>query len=174
MPGTSTSVESHDPNARTGDIAYCYGQSSLGDFLAAVDDKGLCAILLGDDQVKLLDELRAAFPGRKVALCDRPGCCNFVGNSVAYLIDVPGASAVLPISIRGGDFKQMVHAALKHIRPGTTVTPEELAVMIGAAASSASHVRAYAAADLLAVAALFHRLQEQDGTSPAYRWGEER
>jgi AraC family transcriptional regulator, regulatory protein of adaptative response / methylated-DNA-[protein]-cysteine methyltransferase len=46
--------------------------------------------------------------------------------------------------------------------------------MIGGAPGSAPFVRAYASADHLAVVVPFHRLQELDGTSPAYRWGEER
>jgi len=46
--------------------------------------------------------------------------------------------------------------------------------MIGGAAESAQHVRAYGSKDLLAVAVPFHRLQEPDGSSPAYRWGEQR
>jgi len=80
----------------------------------------------------------------------------------------------LPISMRGGEFEQMVGAALRHTRPGTTITPEEVATMIGASSASVPHVRTCAAADILAVVVPFHRLQEQDGTSPAYRWGEER
>jgi AraC family transcriptional regulator, regulatory protein of adaptative response / methylated-DNA-[protein]-cysteine methyltransferase len=68
----------------------------------------------------------------------------------------------------------MVYAALRQTQPDATVTPAEIAVMIGGAVGSAQYVRAYAAKDLLAVAVPFHRLQELDGTSPTYRWGEER
>src|SRR5258708_10776865 len=100
------------------DIAYGYGSSSLGDFLAAIDDKGLRAVLLGADRVNLLQDLRTAFPNRKLAPCDSPSCCNFVVNAVACLIERPAASTGFPTSIRGGDFKQMVHAALRQTRPG--------------------------------------------------------
>jgi hypothetical protein len=34
-------------------ISYGYGHSSLGGFLTALDDKGVCAILLGDDRAQL-------------------------------------------------------------------------------------------------------------------------
>jgi AraC family transcriptional regulator of adaptative response/methylated-DNA-[protein]-cysteine methyltransferase len=81
---------------------------------------------------------------------------------------------VFATSIRAGDFEQMLYAALRQTKPGTTVTPAEIAVMIGGAPGSAPFVRAYASADHLAVVVPFHRLQELDGTSPAYRWGEER
>jgi AraC family transcriptional regulator of adaptative response/methylated-DNA-[protein]-cysteine methyltransferase len=174
MAETSVLTAPQNSNDGVHDIAYGYGQSSIGNFLVAIDDKGLCAVLLGDDDTSLLQDLRTAFPNRKLTPCDHPGCCDFVVNAVACLIKRPAASAAFPTAICGGDFGQMVHAALRHTRPGTTITPEELAVMIGAAADSATYVRACAAADLLAVVMPFHRLQEQDGTSPSYRWGEER
>ena len=68
----------------------------------------------------------------------------------------------------------MLYAALRQTKPSTTVTPAEVAVMIGGAAEPAPYVRTYVSKDFLAVAVPFHRLQELDGTSPAYRWGEER
>jgi O6-methylguanine-DNA--protein-cysteine methyltransferase len=83
-------------------------------------------------------------------------------------------SRTFSTSIRGGDFEQMVYAALKQTKPGATVTPVEVAVMIGGAVGAGQYVRAHAAKDLLAVAVPFHRLQELDGTSPTYRSGEER
>jgi AraC family transcriptional regulator of adaptative response/methylated-DNA-[protein]-cysteine methyltransferase len=155
-------------------IAYGFGQSSLGDFLAAIDDKGLCAVLIGDRRSDLLRDLQTAFPNRRLAPCDCHPCFDFLVNAVAGLIERPAASVAFPTSIQGGDFEQMVHAALRRTEPGTTITPEALATMIGASVESASNVRACAAADRLAVAEPFHRLQEQDGTSPSYRWGEER
>jgi AraC family transcriptional regulator of adaptative response/methylated-DNA-[protein]-cysteine methyltransferase len=151
-------------------FTYGYGQSSLGGFLTAIDEKGVCAILLGDDRTELLRDLRAAFPDRK--LDSAP--CDSIVSAVASLIEQPAASRTFPTSIRGGDFEQMVYAALRQTKPGATVTPVEVEVMIGGAVGAGQYVRAYAAKDLLAVAVPFHRLQELDGTSPTYRWGEER
>jgi AraC family transcriptional regulator, regulatory protein of adaptative response / methylated-DNA-[protein]-cysteine methyltransferase len=175
-PMTESSVRSNPHRSSDGvhDITYCYGQSSLGDFLAAVDDTGLCAVLFDGDHANLLHELRSAFPNKKLVACDSATCCAFIVNAVARLMDQPATSGALPTSISGGDFRQMVYAALRHTRPGTTITPEAVALMIGASIESAPHVRACAATDVLAVAVPFHRLQEHDGTNPAYRWGEER
>jgi AraC family transcriptional regulator, regulatory protein of adaptative response / methylated-DNA-[protein]-cysteine methyltransferase len=158
----------------TNDITYGYGQSSLGGFLTATDDEGICAILLGDDQTDLLRNLQAAFPDGKLKACDRSGPCNAVADAVASLIEQPAAPLAYPTSIRGGDFEQMLYAALRQTKPGTTVTPAEVAVMIGGTGESAPCVRSYASKDFLAVTVPFHRLQELDGTSPAYRWGEKR
>src|ERR1700676_1836990 len=140
-------------------LTYGYGQSSLGGFLTAIDEKGVRAILLGDDRTELLRDLQGAFPDRK--LDSAP--CDSIVSAVASLIEQPATSRTFPTSIRGGDFEQMVYAALRQTKPGATETPAEVAIMIGGAVGSAQYVRAYAAKDLLAVAVPFHRLQEPDG-----------
>src|SRR5262245_19426068 len=107
MTETGVLTAPQDSNDGVHDIFYGYGQSSIGHFLAAVDDSGLCAVLLGDDHTSLLQDLRTAFPNRKLSPCDRPSCCDFVVNAVACLVEQPAASIAFPTSIRGGDFKQM-------------------------------------------------------------------
>lgn len=154
-------------------VVYAHGQSSLGDFLAAVDSQGLCAVLFGDDRAALLENLRQAFPARTHApAC--PAFAGFVVSIVNRLVEQPSAVMSVPLSIRDGDFGHMVCAALSLTKPGSTRTPAEVAAMIGASPAADDNVRRYAANNVLAVAVPFHRLQEQDGTSPAYRWGEER
>ena len=158
-----TEISTPNPqSSSTPGISYGYGQSSLGGFLAATDDKGVCAILLGDDRAQLLRDLHAAFPESKVEPCDRSGSCDSVADAVASMIEQPTTSLAYPTSIRGGDFEQMLYAALRQTKPGTTVTPAEVAVMIGGVAESAAHVRTYASSDRLAVVVPFHRLQELD------------
>jgi AraC family transcriptional regulator of adaptative response/methylated-DNA-[protein]-cysteine methyltransferase len=130
--------------------------------------------LLGDDRAQSLRDLQAAFPDSKLESGDRSGSCDPVADAVALMIEQPVTPLAYQISIRGGDFEQMLCAALRQTTPGTTVTPTEIAVMIGGAAESAPHIRAYASNDCLAVVVPFHRLQELDGTSPVYRWGEDR
>jgi AraC family transcriptional regulator of adaptative response/methylated-DNA-[protein]-cysteine methyltransferase len=170
---TEISILTPQSNA-THDITYNYGRSSLGGFLTAIDDKGVCAILLGDDRVQLLRDLQAAFPDNKLEPDGHSGPSQSVADAVASLIEQPAEPFAYPTSVRGGDFEQMLYAALRQTEPGTTVTPAEIAAVIGGTAGSARYVRAYASKDHLAVAVPFHRLQESDGTSPAYRWGEER
>jgi AraC family transcriptional regulator of adaptative response/methylated-DNA-[protein]-cysteine methyltransferase len=155
-------------------ITYSYGGSSLGNFLAAIDDEGVCAVLFGNGRDELRRELQAKFPDRQLELSAHMGFGDTIVDAVASLIEQPASSPVFATSIRAGDFEQMLYAALRQTKPGTTVTPAQIAVMIGGAPESASFVRAYASRDHLAVVVPFHRLQELDGTSPAYRWGEER
>lgn len=155
------------------DIIYAYGESSLGNFIAAIDKNGLCAILFGDNKSDLLAELQDSFPARGFTqACPTYG--GFLTRAVARLIERPSMSPVFPTSIDDGDFGQMVRAALHTTRVGETVTPEQITEMIGASSLAADNVRKCAEKDLLAVAVPFHRMQEQDGSSPAYRWGEDR
>jgi len=97
----------------THDITYICGQSSLGGFLTAVDGEGVCAILLGDDCAQLLRELQAAFPGDRIGSDDGSGPCHSVAVAVASLIEQPAEPFVYPTSVRGGDFEQMLYAALR-------------------------------------------------------------
>lgn len=155
-------------------IVCAIGNSTLGRFLAAIDGNNLCAVLFGDDDAKLLADLRAAFPDRRI----QPGALGYIGNFVIYMmqcaIDRPALATRLEVSVKGGDFEQMTAAGLRSTKAGITITPTELALLIGASAESAKSIRALAASDILAVVTPFHRLQESDGTSPFYKWGEER
>jgi AraC family transcriptional regulator of adaptative response/methylated-DNA-[protein]-cysteine methyltransferase len=166
-------VSTVPPNSENRDIIYTYGHSALGDFIAAVDKKGLCAILFGDNQADLLAELQDAVPTRKLTLA----CPTFGGllaAAVARLIEHPSMSPVFPTSIDDWDLGQMVRAALSLTKVDGTVTPEAITEMIGASPQAVGKVRKRAERDLLAGAIPFHRMQEQDGSSPAYRSGEER
>ncbi|HEY6924708.1 MAG TPA: hypothetical protein VI653_14640, partial [Steroidobacteraceae bacterium] len=44
------------------EIHFAVGQCSLGSVLIARTDKGVCAILLGDDPQALVSDLRSRFP----------------------------------------------------------------------------------------------------------------
>lgn len=109
-------------------------KSSLGGFPAAIDDEGVCAILPGDDRAKLLLDLNDAFPDRSPEPGDGSGPSNSVTDAVASLIEQP-ATPLAYATIHAGDFAQTVYVALKQTKPGTTVTPAEVAVMIAGVAS---------------------------------------
>lgn len=52
----------------------------------------------------------------------------------------------------------MTVAELRSTKPGTTIIPYELTILIGAPVEAAESIRAQAAADILAVVTPFHRL----------------
>ena len=152
-------------------IRFAVGQCSLGAILTAQSDKGVCAILLGDDPDALLRDLQDRFPTARL-----------IGGDAAYeqqmakvvgLIEAPALGLDLPLDVRGTAFQQRVWRALQAIPAGETASYRDIACQIGAPKA----VRAVAqacAANSLAVAIPCHRVVRQDGALSGYRWGVER
>lgn len=152
-------------------IRFAVGQCSLGAVLVAASDKGVCAILFGDDPDALLRDLQDRFP--KADLIGADAAFEATVARVVGFIDAPGRGLDLPLDIRGTAFQQKVWTALRAIPAGTTASYAEVAAAIGLPAA----VRAVAgacAANALAVAIPCHRVVRLDGTLSGYRWGIER
>jgi AraC family transcriptional regulator of adaptative response/methylated-DNA-[protein]-cysteine methyltransferase len=100
-------------------ITYSYGESSLGIFLAAIDEEGVCAILFGDDRDELRRDLQARFPDRKLETGAHMGFGDTIIDAVASLIEQPASSLMFQCRSVRGDFEQMLYAALRQTKPGT-------------------------------------------------------
>jgi AraC family transcriptional regulator of adaptative response/methylated-DNA-[protein]-cysteine methyltransferase len=152
-------------------IRYGLGRCSLGSVLVAAADRGICAILLGDEPSALVADLAARF--RRAQLIAEPSLGMQIA-AVVRLIDHPGAAAAsLPLDIRGTAFQRRVWEALRDIPAGNTASYGEIARRIG----KPHAVRAVAnacAANPLAVAIPCHRAVGSDGALTGYRWGIER
>jgi AraC family transcriptional regulator, regulatory protein of adaptative response / methylated-DNA-[protein]-cysteine methyltransferase len=152
-------------------IRFAIGESWLGSILVAASDKGVCAILLGDDPDELVRDLQDRFPKAEVI----GGDDDFellVANVVGFL-ETPAVGLDLPLDIRGTAFQQRVWEALRQIPAGSTASYAEIAERIGRPKS----VRAVAqacGANALAVAIPCHRVVRTDGSLSGYRWGVER
>jgi AraC family transcriptional regulator, regulatory protein of adaptative response / methylated-DNA-[protein]-cysteine methyltransferase len=152
-------------------IRFAVGECSLGSILVAATDKGLCAILLGDDPDALARDLQNRFPKANLT----GGDAHFekwVAQVVGF-VDAPRLGLNLPFDIRGTVFQQRVWQALREIPAGSTASYQEIARKLGKPAA----VRAVAqacAANPLAVAIPCHRVVRQDGGLSGYRWGVER
>jgi AraC family transcriptional regulator of adaptative response/methylated-DNA-[protein]-cysteine methyltransferase len=152
-------------------IYFALGICSLGNVLVAQSEKGICAILLGDEAEKLLQDLQDQFP--QAALIGADPEFETVVAQVVGFIEAPQIGLDLPLDIRGTVFQQRVWQALKEIPVGTTVTYAEIAKRIG----SPKAVRAVAnacAANRLAVAIPCHRVVRTNGSLSGYRWGIDR
>jgi AraC family transcriptional regulator, regulatory protein of adaptative response / methylated-DNA-[protein]-cysteine methyltransferase len=152
-------------------IRFAVGQASLGAVLVAATDKGVCAILLGDDPEALVRDLQDRFPRAEL----EGGDADFerMVAQVVGLVEAPGQRLDLPLDIRGTAFQQKVWAALSAIPPGKTATYAEVARAIG----QPKAVRAVAqacGANPLAIAIPCHRVVRSDGDLSGYRWGVER
>jgi AraC family transcriptional regulator of adaptative response/methylated-DNA-[protein]-cysteine methyltransferase len=152
-------------------IRFAVGACSLGQVLVASSDKGVCAILLGDDPDALVRDLKSRFPKARLIGGDE-GFEQVVARVVA-LVEAPGLGLDLPLDIRGTAFQQRVWAALTKLPAGRTASYAELAAAVGAPKA----VRAVAqacGANALAVAIPCHRVVRSDGGLSGYRWGVER
>ena len=153
------------------DIRFAIGQCSLGAILVAQSDRGICAILLGDDAQVLVRDLQ-----------DRFAQANLIGGDAEFealvaqvvaFVEAPGLGLNLPLDVRGTAFQQRVWQALQAIPAGQTASYADVVQRIGAPTA----VRAVAqacAANALAVDIPCHRVVKSDGALSGYRWGVER
>jgi len=173
---TSSEVLGMTPtNFRSGghgiSMRFAVGKCSLGSILVAATDKGVCAIMLGDDPNALVHDLQDRFP--KAQLLGGDADFEQVVARVVGFVEAPALGLDLPLDVQGTAFQQRVWQALRAIPSGTTTSYTDIAERIGAPQA----VRAVAqacASNALAVAIPCHRVVRQDGALAGYRWGVER
>lgn len=152
-------------------IRFAVGQCSLGTILVAQSQRGICAILLGDDPDRLARDLQDQFPKADIIGCD--GEFEQLVAQVVGFVEAPSLGLQLPLDVQGTAFQERVWRALREIPPGATVSYAEIAARIG----SPKAVRAVAqacASNHIAVAIPCHRVVRRDGELAGYRWGVER
>jgi AraC family transcriptional regulator, regulatory protein of adaptative response / methylated-DNA-[protein]-cysteine methyltransferase len=156
--------------ARTA-IHFAVCECSLGSILVARSERGICAILLGDDPDALTRDLQDQFP--QAILLGGDAEFEQLVSQVVGFIEAPAVGLDLPLDVRGTAFQQRVWQALRNIPAGATASYTDIARHIGAPHA----VRAVAqacGANALAVAIPCHRVVRRDGALAGYRWGVER
>jgi AraC family transcriptional regulator, regulatory protein of adaptative response / methylated-DNA-[protein]-cysteine methyltransferase len=153
------------------EIRFAVGQTSLGAILVASSEKGVVAILLGDDPDGLVRGLQDRFPKAHLVGADRH--YEAMVARVVGLVEAPGIGLDLPLDVRGTAFQQRVWQALREIPDDETVCYAEIARRIGSP-QAARAVAAACAANNLAVAIPCHRVVRKDGALSGYAWGVER
>jgi AraC family transcriptional regulator of adaptative response/methylated-DNA-[protein]-cysteine methyltransferase len=153
------------------EIRFAVGECSLGAILVALSDKGVCAILLGDDPDQLARQLQDGFPRANLVGGDA-GFEKIVARVVGF-VEAPRIGLDLPLDIRGTAFQQRVWNALRGIPAGRTVSYGEIARSIGEPRAARAVAQA-CGANSLAVAIPCHRVVRRDGGPAGYRWGVER
>lgn len=153
--------------ARTDNLVeFATGQCFLGTLLVAKGERGIRAILFGDEPDALIQELRERFPSAELTDGDlKPQLAQ-----IAAFIEAPYLGLDLPLDIRGTAFQQRVWELLQKIPSGQTLSYSEVAQRLGTPRA----VRAVAgacAANNLAVVIPCHRVVRSDGELSGYRWG---
>lgn len=154
------------PPASRETLRYAISPCPLGLLLLAASAEGVCALLFGDSETQLLDELRARFRMAEVTP-DPAGLSGWIGAVLAQLED-PSRVAKVPLDLRGSAFEQRVWQALRLIPAGQTRRYGELAASLG------SHARAVAGAcarNPLGLLVPCHRVVGARQALTGYRWG---
>jgi AraC family transcriptional regulator, regulatory protein of adaptative response / methylated-DNA-[protein]-cysteine methyltransferase len=153
------------------EIKFAIGQSSLGLVLIAASDKGVCAILFGDDPDGLARELNKQFPRARLVGSD--AAFEALAAKVIRFVEDPRPGLDLPLDIRGTAFQHRVWQALRRIPAGSTASYAEIAKAIGAPKAVRAVARA-CATNRIAVAIPCHRVIGSDGSLTGYAGGIER
>lgn len=152
-------------------IRFAVAECSLGSILVACSEKGVCAILLGDEPDRLVRDLQDHFPQARF-LGDEAEFEQVVAQVIGF-VESPRRGLDLPLDIQGTAFQQRVWQALREIPAGQTASYADIARRIG----KSTAVRAVAqacGANIIAVAVPCHRVIRTDGSLSGYRWGVER
>jgi AraC family transcriptional regulator of adaptative response/methylated-DNA-[protein]-cysteine methyltransferase len=153
------------------EIKFAIGACSLGSILVAASDKGICAIMLGDDPDALARDLQDRFPRAKLIGGDRE--FEKLVSRVVGFVETPGSRFDLPTDVRGTAFQHKVWTALCSIPSGSTASYTEIAKRIGRPEAARAVARA-CGANPLAIAIPCHRVVRTDGALSGYRWGVKR
>lgn len=155
-------------------VRYALCESTVGIVLMAATDRGVCWVALGEDEARLVAELKAEFSEAEVApsTADERALGPWLAALRGYLAR-EGPRPELPLDVRGTALQLRVWRFLTQIPEGETRTYREVAEAIGAPAA----IRAAASAcarNRHAVLIPCHRVLRGDGALAGYRWGLER
>jgi len=149
-------------------ILFSTERCALGVVLAAKSERGLCALLLGDDAATLVSELQQRFPGADLRR-DDVTLASLMAAVTAFLQN-PADGLDATLDLRGTEFEQRVWQTLRAIPAGAIETYGAIARRLGMP-RAAKEVGEACAANAIAVAIPCHRVVRKDGGLAGYRWG---
>lgn len=143
----------------------------LGRLLVAYTERGVCAVVIGDDDRALERAFRADFPRAEIHAAGET-IHEWITAIVSGLDGERGTMAI-PLDARGTAFQWRVWNALQQIPRGTTLSYSEVARRIGQPSAVRAVARA-CATNPVALVVPCHRVIREDGDLGGYRWGLER
>ena len=152
-------------------IRFATGECVLGTVLVAATDRGICAILFGDDSGALERELKDRFAKATMVRGDEDVAA--IVTKVTDNIESPQFDFELQLDLHGTAFQQKVWQALREIPVGETASYAAVAKRIGSPTAARAVARA-CASNPIAIAVPCHRVVRNDGGLSGYRWGVER
>lgn len=148
-------------------IRYAWGESSLGDFIAAVSDQGLVAFEFTERVGALPQALQERFP--EAAFEEDAEALARLVAKLAALVERPASDPGIALDPRGSDYQKQVWSLLRTIPAGQTTNYGVLAANLGT--RDARDVTEAIASNGIAILIPCHRVVKKDGSLSGYRWG---
>jgi AraC family transcriptional regulator, regulatory protein of adaptative response / methylated-DNA-[protein]-cysteine methyltransferase len=151
-------------------VTYTVVPTSFGQLLVAGTERGLCAVMLGDEVSPLEASLHREFPAATI----EQGNGELKDYTEALIERLEGQEKKsVPLDLRGSAFQRQVWDVLRRIPIGQTRSYQAIAQELGRPSAARAVARA-CANNPLAVVIPCHRVVRQDGELGGYRWGMER
>jgi AraC family transcriptional regulator of adaptative response/methylated-DNA-[protein]-cysteine methyltransferase len=150
------------------EVRYTVVDTHVGQLLVGATERGVCAVLLGDDIPTLEAALRREYPGATIQRGD--GDLKEYTEQVVDRIVGRGEETVLPLDERGSNFQWQVWEALRRIPPGETRSYQAIAQELGRPTAARAVARA-CATNPVALVIPCHRAVRESGELGGYRWG---
>jgi AraC family transcriptional regulator of adaptative response/methylated-DNA-[protein]-cysteine methyltransferase len=152
-------------------LRYATAGCRLGRLLVAATDRGVSAVMLGDDADALAAGLRADYPRAEIQH-DQEGLGPWL-DAVLQAVEDGVPCSDLPLDVVGTAFQRRVWEELRRIPRGRTRSYAEVARRVGKPHAARAVARA-CATNPVAVVVPCHRVIGSDGSPTGYRWGVDR
>lgn len=152
-------------------IDYATAESPLGRLLVAATSKGVCSVMLGDDDASLKADLLGEFPEAEIRHDEKPLRSSL--RAIVEHLKNKSPHVDLPLDIRATAFQRQVWEQLRAIPYGETYSYSEVAKAIGQDKAVRAVARA-CATNPVALVIPCHRVIREDKSLGGYRWGLER
>ena len=152
-------------------IKYTIVTSSMGRLLVAMTERGVCAVRMGDSDVKLEKDLSEEFPHAHINRAD--SALREPVQKILNHLNKNEPRLDLPLDIRATAFQLKVWQKLREIPYGQTVSYGDVAKALGNPGAVRAVGRA-CATNPVALVIPCHRVVKEDKSLGGYRWGMER
>ena len=149
-------------------IGYSFAKSPLGKVLVGATERGVSAVYLGDDEGKLVAELREEYPRAEIS----PATDSFQRwvREIVQRIEGKQPRMELPLDLQATAFQRRVWQELQRIPRGRTRTYSQVARSLGQPKAVRAVARA-CATNPVSIVVPCHRVVREDGALAGYRWG---
>ncbi|HKW61267.1 MAG TPA: bifunctional DNA-binding transcriptional regulator/O6-methylguanine-DNA methyltransferase Ada [Candidatus Acidoferrum sp.] len=149
-------------------LGYTIAKSALGKVLVAATERGVSAVYLGDEEGKLVAELRDEYPRAEIAAASD----TFERWVKEVLLRIEGQPPhiELPLDLQATAFQRRVWKELQRIPRGRTRTYSQVARSLGQPKAVRAVARA-CATNPVSIVVPCHRVIREDGALAGYRWG---